>query len=555
MRFGIGVRFAGVPFPLAASRTSFAARITAPSSWHALMSTTSAVGMKTSSRPAGRTSVSGKAVTRSRGAPALTSGAAPATPGYFNDQTSNTFTIQWDAVPTQAAEDAFSGLSFGPQTVVTGYACIVRFATTGNIDARNGGAYAATATVPYTANTSYRIRMVVRISNHTYDVFVTPQGQSEIALASNFAFRTEQNTISTIDYLSKFVTSGDVTLSNMIGPLPMALAPVVTGQTFSLTTTGGSFVAGEVIGTVTALYEPTSWSITAGDPSGNFAIAGSLTGDFNATVTVTSTGVSNLGGQTGTATLTVRATNATGNGTATVTVNYSGASSGLNIPMSWNDARYASNTTQSSGNGSLSGTVNNKDWKASGGPHGGGTAGDPGTECFDCSGTLTINQCRIDWREGPRLNGTFTMNECFLDIYGAPGDHADAMQGYQASANVTCTNCTIMTYTNATSPQGDASGAIFWADNSTGTIKWQNVLLLGGGASAAGNITIYADSGTTHVNFDHVYVVGTYPNSDGKAILDIRSTGGSMVIDQWNEVRQATISNGQIVPGALIPSP
>src|SRR5262249_46843673 len=68
-----------------------------------------------------------------------------------------TFTAEVDATAASAAAVA---LSLGPQTAWSGLAAIVRFNTAGTIDVRNGGAYAAAVTVPYTVGTSYHVRMV-----------------------------------------------------------------------------------------------------------------------------------------------------------------------------------------------------------------------------------------------------------------------------------------------------------------------------------------------------------------------------------------------------------
>src|SRR6185503_4845399 len=96
-----------------------------------------------------------------------------ATPGAWQNTSfaaqGATFTAEMDAT---AAADAAVGLSLGAQTAWSGLATIVRFNTSGTIDARNGGAYAATATVPYTAGTSYHIRLVVNVVAHTYAAYV-----------------------------------------------------------------------------------------------------------------------------------------------------------------------------------------------------------------------------------------------------------------------------------------------------------------------------------------------------------------------------------------------
>jgi hypothetical protein len=63
----------------------------------------------------------------------------------------------------------------------------------------NGGAYAADNTIPYSAGVTYHFRLVVSISTHTYSIFVTPAGGSELTMGSNYALRTEQNTVTSLN--------------------------------------------------------------------------------------------------------------------------------------------------------------------------------------------------------------------------------------------------------------------------------------------------------------------------------------------------------------------
>jgi hypothetical protein len=108
----------------------------------------------------------------------------------FATQT-GTFTAEFDATPS-ATLNAVIGLSNGPQTGYPGIAAIARFNASGFIDARNGGAYAATTSIPYTGGTTYSFRMVVNVATKRYSVFVTPAGQTEKVVGQDFAFRTEQ---------------------------------------------------------------------------------------------------------------------------------------------------------------------------------------------------------------------------------------------------------------------------------------------------------------------------------------------------------------------------
>src|SRR5437867_900474 len=71
------------------------------------------------------------------------------------------FGASFDAIPGMNKMDGITGLSNGPASSFSSLAIIVRFNNTGFIDARNGGAYAASASVPYTAGSKYHVRLAV----------------------------------------------------------------------------------------------------------------------------------------------------------------------------------------------------------------------------------------------------------------------------------------------------------------------------------------------------------------------------------------------------------
>jgi hypothetical protein len=108
--------------------------------------------------------------------------------------------------------------------------------------------------------------------------------------------------------------SGTATIS--YAPSTTANAPVVINTAFNLVTSGSGWVAGGVVGTMTAIGGSTSWSITAGNTSEYFAI--SNTG----MITVTAAGVSGLGGQSGILSFTCQATTANGGGTGLAIISY-----------------------------------------------------------------------------------------------------------------------------------------------------------------------------------------------------------------------------------------
>ncbi len=142
--------------------------------------------------------------------------------GFYNVPMSvsetGTFTATVDAVPSLSPSNTTVALCSGAQTAYTGLACIARFNQSGDIDARNGGAYAAASTIPFSAGVSYHFRFVVNVPNHTYSLYVTPAGGSEITVGSNYAFRTEVNTVTNLNTWNVDVNAtpgGSVTVSNL----------------------------------------------------------------------------------------------------------------------------------------------------------------------------------------------------------------------------------------------------------------------------------------------------------------------------------------------------
>jgi uncharacterized protein YjdB len=225
----------------------------------------------------------------------------------FTAQTGS-FTAVFDATPNGAGLDAATGLSQGAGAAYTDLAVIVRFNTLGEIDARNGGAYAATTAIPYTAGTSYHFRLVVDVPTHTYSAYVTPAGGAEVALGTGYAFRTEQSAATSLANWSVYSGTGTHTVCNFsiagsAPPAPVAsvtltpaTANVDVGQTAQLAATlrdaNGNILTGR---TVTW----TSSNTTVATVSGSGLVTGKAAG--SATITATSEG------RSGTASITVNA--------------------------------------------------------------------------------------------------------------------------------------------------------------------------------------------------------------------------------------------------------
>jgi hypothetical protein len=111
---------------------------------------------------------------------------------------SGSFTFLFDATPSASPLNAVVALSKGAQTGYTGFATLVRFNTSGDIDAYNNTKYAAASTIPFAAGVTYHFREVVNASAHTYSVYVTGPSGVEQTVGANFAFRSEQKSVSSI---------------------------------------------------------------------------------------------------------------------------------------------------------------------------------------------------------------------------------------------------------------------------------------------------------------------------------------------------------------------
>ncbi|WP_193210594.1 chitobiase/beta-hexosaminidase C-terminal domain-containing protein [Luteolibacter marinus] len=137
------------------------------------------------------------------------------------------FTISWNAMPDANQIDGVMGLSLGAASGYDDLACIVRFASSGFIDVRNGGSYQALATVPYGAGTMYHFELSVDLAAKKYSVKVTPNGGSAVQIAQNYSFRTQQSTVSSLDHLGLVsLGSGSHIVSDIvIGTTPPPSAP------------------------------------------------------------------------------------------------------------------------------------------------------------------------------------------------------------------------------------------------------------------------------------------------------------------------------------------
>ena len=146
-----------------------------------------------------------------------------------------TFTATFDVTPAAASGGiaAVIGLSVGSANAYTGLAAIVRFSneSNGSIDVRRGSVYGYDLPVIYSASVSYKVRMDVNVPARTYSVYVTPAGGSEVAMAKDFAFRSEQSTVASLANFCSYCELGGVTVTPVVisNSVPAIQPPVVVG--------------------------------------------------------------------------------------------------------------------------------------------------------------------------------------------------------------------------------------------------------------------------------------------------------------------------------------
>jgi hypothetical protein len=142
----------------------------------------------------------------------VTAGAAWQNTAFVSQ--SGTFTATFDGMPSASPINSVMALSRGVQNAYTGFATLARFNPSGDIDARNGSAYAAASIIPYSGGKQYHFRLVINIPAHTYSIYVTPPGGAELTVGTNFAFRTEQNTVTSLDHFGVYAATGSNTVCN-----------------------------------------------------------------------------------------------------------------------------------------------------------------------------------------------------------------------------------------------------------------------------------------------------------------------------------------------------
>jgi hypothetical protein len=204
------------------------------------------------------------------------------------------------------------------------------------------------------------------------------------------------------------------------------------------------------------------------------------------------------------------------------------------IPLSWNDPMFSGVTSSGSVVLRDGGTVSNKSITDSG-----------DIASVLGYGSFTVDGVRINSTEGVRIGGSgdIVINNSYIETKGGSGDHADGIQAYDpgGTGNVTITNTTIVSHND------NATAGMFIADDYNGTFTFNNVVFQGGPFG----LRFAADDKDLTVALKDVYFVGPFEYNP----LLFEKVNADIHITQWDNVRYATIVNGELVPGNLINAP
>ena len=114
------------------------------------------------------------------------------------------FKATFDIVPTAQRLNSAVSLLKG-QAIMDGWgalSAIVRLNGENKFDVRNGTQYTADVDMEYTAGTKYTIEMDVNVPAQTYSVTITPEGDTTVTIATDYAFRAAADTITTFSQLT-----------------------------------------------------------------------------------------------------------------------------------------------------------------------------------------------------------------------------------------------------------------------------------------------------------------------------------------------------------------
>lgn len=199
--------------------------------------------------------------------------------------------LSFSARPSIANIDAVIGMSSGAADAFTDLGSIVRFNSSGFIDARNGSSYTSLIPAPYVAGNSYTFFVTIDVRSRQFSVDVIgPQGSYKIA--ERFAFRTEQNMATVVDNVAAKVDSaaGSVALCSInvqnrdrtLWIVPPVAGQVVTGPNNRVYVAMPDWLTVFDTATGRTVADMMRGGRVAIDSAGNVILAGTFSGTYDA---------------------------------------------------------------------------------------------------------------------------------------------------------------------------------------------------------------------------------------------------------------------------------
>jgi hypothetical protein len=140
----------------------------------------------------------------------------------FDQPRTGIFTAWFSATPSIAPSNSVVGLSDGDVGPGSGntplhnlHQILIRFGASGALDARNGTTYAADSVIKYQA-IQYDFRLVVDLPNKRYSAYVSSNGQPEITIGTNFAYRDSAAVPTKFDHWAVQAVSAKTTVCGFI---------------------------------------------------------------------------------------------------------------------------------------------------------------------------------------------------------------------------------------------------------------------------------------------------------------------------------------------------
>jgi hypothetical protein len=201
-------------------------------------------------------------------------------------------------------------------------------------------------------------------------------------------------------------------------------------------------------------------------------------------------------------------------------------------PLTFNDSRFANAVSVGAQSLSNGATLADRSITADG-----------GAASILCNGSCTLNRVRVNSSEAVRItSGTILIQDSYLEATGSGDDHADVIQAYSPGSrgSLILRNTSIVAHNTA------ATAGIFIADNwKPDLVDLENVMFSGGPYGLRLHADGYAGA---HLRMKNVCFVG--PFMYGMYLID-----SIVTIDEWTNVNECVIQNGNLVITKAIPHP